>query len=154
MTTITSTLTIKQIHSGDKQMISDSGKDALKRELEKLDTPISLKVFTSKVHCPACEDTITLCKTLTELSGKISFEEISFDTQKELAAKYEVEKVPTIIIEGTGIRYTGIPAGGEFSAFVHTLVMVSTQTTEIGHLKEKLMGITKPVVVRTVVTPT
>ena len=135
-------------------MISDSGKDSLKRELEKLEQPIELKVFTAKVHCPACEDTITLCKTLTELSDKISFEEISLDTQKELAAKYEVEKVPTIIIEGTGIRYTGIPAGGEFPAFISTLVMVSTQTTEVGHLKPKLMEIKKPVVVRTVITPT
>ncbi len=135
-------------------MISDSGKDALIRELEKLDTPISLKVFTAKVHCPACEDTITLCKTLTELTDKIKFEELSIDTQKELAAKYEVDKVPTIIIEGTGIRYTGIPSGGEFPAFIHTLIMVSTQTTEVGHLKEKLNEIKKPVVVRTVITPT
>lgn len=135
-------------------MISDSGKNALKRELGKLDTPISLKVFTAKIHCPACEDTITICKTLTELTDKIRFEEISLDNQKELAAKYEVDKVPTIIIEGTGIRYTGIPAGGEFAAFISTLVMVSTQTTEVGHLKEKLMEIKKPVVVRTVVTPT
>jgi alkyl hydroperoxide reductase subunit AhpF len=135
-------------------MISDSGKDSLKRELEKLEAPISLKVFTAKVHCPACEDTITLCKTLTELTDKITFEEISLDTQVDLAKKYEVEKVPTIIIEGTGIRYTGIPAGGEFPAFVQTLVMVSTQTTEVGHIKEKLMEISKPVVVRTVITPT
>lgn len=145
---------MKQILSGEQKMISDSGKDSLKRELEKLDTPISLKVFTSKVHCPACEDTITLCKTLTELSDKIGFEEISLDTQQELAAEYDVEKVPTIIIEGTGIRYTGIPAGGEFPAFIHTLIMVSTQTTELGHLKEKLKDIKKPVVVRTVITPT
>jgi alkyl hydroperoxide reductase subunit AhpF len=134
-------------------LISPSGRSQLRRELEKLENPISLKVFTSDIHCPACADTVELCKTLTELTGKISFEELSIDTQKELAAKYEVEKVPTIIIEGTRIRYTGIPAGGEFPAFIKTLVMVSTQTTELGHLKEKLMKIKKPVVVRTVITP-
>jgi alkyl hydroperoxide reductase subunit AhpF len=136
-------------------MISDSGRDALKRELEKLEKTISLKVFTSEIHCPACADTVTLCKTLAELSnGKITYEEISLDTQKELATKYKVELVPTIIIEGTGVRYTGIPAGGEFTTFVQTIIMASTGNTELGHLKSKLMEISKPVVVQTVITST
>jgi len=124
-------------------MISDSGRNALKRELEKLEKTISLKVFTSEIHCPACADTVTLCKTLAELSnGKITYEEISLDTQKD------------IIIEGTGIRYTGIPAGGEFTTFVQTIIMASTGKTELGHLKSKLMEISKPVVVQTVITST
>jgi alkyl hydroperoxide reductase subunit AhpF len=139
-------------------LISPSGRSQLRRELEKLENPISLKVFTSDIHCPACADTVEICKTLTELTDKITVEEISLDTQKELAAKYEVEYPPTIRIESGGelteIRYTGIPAGGEFAAFIQTLVMVSTQTTDLGHLKEKLIEIQKPVVVRTVVTPT
>ncbi|MFX1518775.1 MAG: thioredoxin family protein, partial [Promethearchaeota archaeon] len=83
--------------------MSESGKTALKRELEKLEQPISLKVFTAPIHCPACEDTINLCETLTELSnGKITFEEYPLDTAKDIAAKYGVEKAPTIIIEGSG----------------------------------------------------
>lgn len=136
-------------------MISDSGRNALKRELEKLEKVITLKVFTSEIHCPACADTVSLCELLTELSnGKIAFEEISLDTQKELAEKYKVELVPTIIIEGTGIRYTGIPAGGEFTTFVQTIIMASTGKTELGHLKSKLMEIKKPVIVQTVITST
>jgi alkyl hydroperoxide reductase subunit AhpF len=139
-------------------LISPSVRSQIRREFEKLENPISLKVFTSEIYCPACADTVELCETLAEITDKITFETISLDTQEELAAKYEVEYPPTIRIESggelTGIRYTGIPAGGEFAAFIQTLVMVSTQTTELGHLKEKLMEIKKPVVVRTVVTPT
>ena len=134
--------------------MSDSVKEIVKQEFDSLEKPISLKVFTSKNNCPTAADTAKLCKILTELSnGKISYKEISFDTQKELAAKYKVKWVPTIIIEGSGIRYTGIPAGGEFGPFIRTLVMISTGQTELAHLKGKIKEIKNSIVVKTIVTP-
>ncbi len=134
-------------------MMSDSVKEIVKQEFDKFEKPISLKVFTSKNNCPTAADTVKLCKILTELSnGKFSYEEISFDTQKELSAKYKVKWVPTIIIEGSGVRYTGIPAGGEFAPFIRTLVMISTGQTELAHLKVKIKEIKNPIVVKTIVT--
>ncbi|MFX1518773.1 MAG: thioredoxin family protein [Promethearchaeota archaeon] len=134
-------------------MISNSTRELVKQELEKLEKPISLKVFTTK-DCPTGADTVALCRTLAELSEKIRYEEFSLTAEKEIAEQHKVEFVPTILIDGSNIRYTGLPAGGEFSTFINTLIMVSTGKTELAHVKQKLMEIKKPVAVQTIITST
>ena len=134
-------------------MLSKHNRESVKQELEKLEKPISLKVFTTKA-CPTGADTVALCSALAELSEKITYEEFSLDNQNEIAEKYAVEYVPTILLDGTGIRYTGLPAGGEFTSFIETLKMVSTGKTELEHIKTKLEEIKKPVAVQTIITST
>jgi glutaredoxin-like protein len=92
---------------------------------------VHLKVFTTLTgagyrQCPACENVIDLVKQLKERSaGLIDYEEISITEDPDAAAKYKVERAPTIIVQGHGIRYTGAPIGQEAAPFVFSVVMAS-----------------------------
>lgn len=130
-------------------------------ELEK---PVAVIFFGSQTdHCEYCEETRQMLEEVTALSEKLSLEVYDLQRNADLAALYQVDKVPGFVIAGKdedqlvdfGIRYAGIPAGHEFSSLIHDLVMVSKRDSGLSQVtREYLKQLTQPVNLQVFVTPT
>ncbi|MFX1275358.1 MAG: thioredoxin family protein [Promethearchaeota archaeon] len=116
-------------------MFSTNEIENIKRGMEKLKDDITIKLFTDYKNgedgnklrkCMACEGIFNLLQTLSELSNnKLKIEEISTEENQDIAEKYNVVRIPTILFmdknEKEVIRYTANPTGPELAPFIETL---------------------------------
>jgi glutaredoxin-like protein len=107
----------------------------IRNEMAKLKDKVSLKLFTdfkkqddgTKIrHCMACDSTFNLLTALAEHSdGKLEIEEYSTEENHEIAEKFKIVRIPTILFldkeENEVIRYTAEPSGAELVPFIKTL---------------------------------
>ena len=110
-------------------------KEIIKNEMAKLKKPVKLRVFTCKEKLPGgsqirecmdCGQFMTLLRIYEENSnGMLTIEELCIDENPELAKKYDITRVPTILfIDDQGreiIRYLAAPQGAEIQPFVQAL---------------------------------
>ena len=93
-----------------------------------------------------------------ELSDKIHLERYDLDKDTELAEKYGVEMVPSIVLLDSnknyrGIKFNGIPAGHEINSFIPALLEVSGNESELPkELEERIMKIDKPINIKVFIT--
>ena len=113
----------------------DRYKDIIKNEMVKLKKPVKLRVFTCKEklssgsqirECMDCGQFMALLRVYEENSnGMLTIEELCIDEKPELAKKYDITRVPTILfIDDQGreiIRYLAAPQGGEIQPFVQAI---------------------------------
>lgn len=146
-------------------LIREQDRAAIRQMFEELVEPVRLVVFTEgnirlpgREPCLYCEQTVALAKEIAELSDKVSVEVVNFDLEKEKVERYGIARIPAIAITGAkdyGVRYYGIPAGYEFTAFLEDIVDVSRGTTDLSpETKEQLARIDSPVHIQVFVTPT
>ncbi len=119
-------------------------KDIFEKEFEK---PVTLKVFSQAIGCDSCQTVEELMSELVSVVGedRLKYEVYSPVIDKEIAQKYQVDRLPTIVIEGDkdyGIRYIGLPAGLEFSTLVQGILQVSKRRP---NLSEKTIELLKQV---------
>ncbi len=117
-------------------MLIDLETRAQLREIfeQNLKEPVNIKVFSQALGCESCQVTEELLKEVSEVSDKINVSVHSPLIDKELADKYKIERVPTIVIEGEkdyGIRYIGLPAGLEFNSLIHGIITVSNREPKL-----------------------
>jgi alkyl hydroperoxide reductase subunit AhpF len=107
----------------------------IKREMSKLKSQISLRVFTDykseedgtkNRSCMSCNTMINLLNSLKDASeGKLIIEERSTIEDMEQAEKFEIKRIPTILfLENNNkelIRYTATPNGNQLVPFIKTL---------------------------------
>ncbi|NJE55062.1 thioredoxin family protein [Thermococcus sp. 21S9] len=143
-------------------LISDADKKVIKEEFfSKLTEPVKLMVFIGKDHCQYCDQLKQLVQELAELSDKLSYEFIDFDTEegRKKAEEYRIDRAPAVSItrngQDVGVRFFGLPAGHEFGAFLEDIVDVSNMTTDLmPESKEELAKIDRDVRILVFVTPT
>ncbi len=119
-------------------------KDIFEKEFKE---PVTVKVFSQAIGCESCQTVEELLKELAEVAGeeRIRYEVHSPVLEKELAERYGVDRLPTIVIEGDrdyGIRYIGLPAGLEFSTLVQGILQVSKRKP---NLSEKTLELLRQV---------
>ncbi|MFN3870244.1 MAG: protein disulfide oxidoreductase [Aquificaceae bacterium] len=118
-------------------------KDIFSKELV---NPVNLKLFSQAIGCETCQITEELLKELAEVeSEKIKLDIYSPLVDRDISNAYQVERVPTIVIEGDkdyGIRYIGLPAGLEFTTLVQGIVQVSKREPR---LSEKTIELLKTI---------
>jgi glutaredoxin-like protein len=117
-----------------EKMISSEIEKQLIEVFGGLKDPVSILFFGSKMQaCEYCEHTWELLSEISALSEKIDLQTIDIDEDKEAAQKYRIELVPGIVIAAKsdeeirdyGVRFSGIPAGHEFSSLINSIVLVS-----------------------------
>lgn len=106
--------------------------------------------------CHFCDFMRKFLEELRELSsGKIVIKE--FEINSEEAKKYNVDKIPTIIIDparGLNIKYIGAPIGEEAWAFIDTIIQVSKDESKLSSkTKSELRKIDKKINIKVFVTP-
>ncbi len=127
-------------------MLPEEVKEHLRKKFENLIDPV--KLILKKDNSEVSEKTQELLKEISTLSDKISF--YILDSLKCLDA-------PCISIQGEskdyGLRYMGVPEGGEFNVFIDTIEMVSRNEY---HLSERTLEfieeINRPVDIKVFVT--
>ena len=113
--------------------VRDQIRDIFSKEFKE---PVTVRVFSQTIGCETCQTVESLIKELVDVVGedRIRFHLHTPVLEKEIAQKYNVDRVPTIVIEGDkdyGIRYVGLPAGLEFSTLIQGILQVSKREPKL-----------------------
>jgi alkyl hydroperoxide reductase subunit AhpF len=130
----------------------------------RLSGPVAILFFGSRSqNCEMCEQTLQLLTEVALLSPLLSLEIYDIDEHKDLAERFHVTKVPGFVLAAKenadyldfGVRFAGIPAGHEFSALIHDIVLVSDRDSGLSPAtREFLKGLREPVFLEVFTTPT
>jgi glutaredoxin-like protein len=129
--------------------------------LSKISSGIKILVFSQKMACQYCRETIELMQELQDLSsGKIQLEVFDFVNDKDQVKNYRIDKIPATVLlseDGTdyGIRFYGIPSGYEFSSLLESIQMVAKGEPQVSDItKDMIKKIINPLRLQVFVTPT
>lgn len=141
-------------------LFDDDVKKQLKDLLSALKDNVNIVFFTQEFECQVCNDCRTFLEEISALSDKLVL--TIFDFQKDMseADKYQIDKIPAIVINDskntdTGIRFFGIPAGYEINSFISSLVEASGVREALPQeIASRISKITKDVHIQVFVTLT
>lgn len=143
--------------------LDDNITSQIKEVFNNLTNPVEILVFTRQKDCDYCEDTRTLLEEVCSLSDKVSLKSVDVEKQPDLAGDYHISRTPGIVVLGQvdgkmndfGIRFSGIPAGHEFSALIHSILTVSSQDVAFNsETMEFLNSLKSPIYLEVFTTPT
>jgi len=143
--------------------LDDNISTQIKEVFSNLVNPVHILVFTSKENCEYCEDTRLLLEEVCGLSDKLHYQSVDIDADTKSAQQYHIDRTPAVAVLGVvddkqsdhGIRFSGIPAGHEFSALIHSIISVSRQETGISSQTQAFLDSLKsPVHLEIFTTPT
>ncbi len=141
-------------------LFDDKVKKQLTELFSKLKNNVSVVYFTQEIECSLCADNHAFLEEITGLSDKLSLTVYDFQKEKELADRYQVDKIPaTVLLDSdkndTGIKFYGIPAGYEINSFVKALTEVSGDREELpAEIHSRIAQIDKDVHLQVFVTLT
>jgi len=139
-------------------LLDEKVKDDVKKMLDTMVKPVTVRFFTQEMECGYCKETHQLLQELSELSSKIQLEVYDFVANKEMVEKHHIDKIPATVVmdeEDRGIRFFGIPAGYEFSSLLSSLLLVSTGQSKLtADTKAFLDYNQQPINLKVFVTPT
>ena len=143
-----------------------SAKDAehLRKEFEEaLVSPVKLLMFTQSFECQFCAETRQIVEEVSALSDQVTHEVFDFVEDKEVAEKYDIDKIPAIVVlrsedggeRDYGVRFFGIPSGYEFTSIIEGIMDVSKGESGLQPAsKEAVAQLDQPVHFQVFVTPT
>jgi len=139
-------------------LIQESQKKMIRKRLDAMKDEVSIVYFTQEMECEFCRETREILQEVSGLSEKLRLQVFDFQTDKTEVEKYQVDKIPAIVIRNRkdyGIRFYGVPAGYEFSTFLDDLIMVSHGNSGLSdRTREVLKAVSEPVHIQVFVTPT
>jgi len=114
---------------------SERQENLIERELSRLNNDIELLVFTDykteedghkSRSCMSCNSLMNSLNYFVDISdGKLSINEISTIEDEDIAKKYNIKRIPTMIFLDDDneevIRYTSTPQGNQLVPFLKTL---------------------------------
>ncbi len=138
--------------------LQEKDKEYIRDLFSKMENEVIITNFTQEIECQYCRETRQILEEISELSDKITLRVYNFVNDKEIAQKYNIDKIPATVIEGKkdyGIRYYGIPSGYEFSSLIEDIVDVSKGDSGLSEeSRELLKQIDAPLHLQVFVTPT
>jgi alkyl hydroperoxide reductase subunit AhpF len=143
--------------------LDDNISTQIKEVFSNLVNPVDILVFTSDKNCEYCEDTRLLLEEVSGLSEKLHFQAISIEADAIIAEQYHIDRTPAVAVLGVvdgkqtdyGIRFSGIPAGHEFSALIHSIVSISREEPGISEQTQAFLDSLKsPIHLEIFTTPT
>jgi len=131
-----------------------------------LEGPVKLVMFTQgeggAIECSLCKETRELVEEVADLSDKIELQVYDLVKDANVAAQYNIEKIPALAVvaggnqpKDYGIRFYGIPSGYEFTSLIQDVLLVSQGKTNLSPKTLQQLGKLKnPVHIQVFVTPT
>lgn len=140
-------------------LLSEKDRVFLQQHLaESLVAPVKLLFFTQQMACQFCRETEQILREVAELSEKVSLEIYNFVTDRPVAEKYGIDKIPATVVMGAvdyGVRFYGIPSGYEFTSLIEDIVDVSRGTTGLSDKTLQILkAVKEPVHIQVFSTPT
>ena len=142
-------------------LLSEPDREAVRGHLAVVTHPVTLLLFTQTFGAP--ESARAAREILDEIAGLndlVTVEEVNFVLEKDRAAAYGIEHVPSIAIlrggEDTRMRFMGAPAGYEFMSLLEAVVLAGTEGSGLSESSRALIAahVTAPVNINVFVTPT
>jgi alkyl hydroperoxide reductase subunit AhpF len=137
--------------------ISNAYKRMIQVESKKLTNPVNLKIFTSSSNLQESVKMLEVIEIYKKASnGLIQTEEYRFETNSELAKKYNIQQAPAILLVNSEdypiIRYLAVPSAAKIQPFVETLkVFAGAPNYYENAIKDKLDTI-NPSVIKVLIT--
>ncbi len=134
--------------------LNEEIKTQLTEHFAGLKNDVNILLFVD--DCASCGDTKGLIEEVAAVSDKISL--AVHDLTSDEAKAFNVERTPVIAFADGGgndlrIKFNGIPAGHEFSAFITTINEVGEGSEDLpAELAAKINGIDKTVDIKVFVT--
>ncbi len=143
-------------------LLDDNTRRDVKEMLADIAGPVRILVFTQPFECDFCKETREIAEEIAALSDHISVGVYDFEDDAEIAEKYDVDKIPALVLLGAddvdyGVRYYGIPSGYEFSSLLHDIKVVAAGPDAVQLSDEArafLDSLEEPVHLQVFVTPT
>lgn len=140
------------------KMLNNEIAEQLKEVFTQLTDDVTIALFTDGSDCNTCSETTSFMEELLPLSSKLHLEKYTLEGNKDLAEKYNVVMVPSIVLlnskgEYDGVKFNGIPAGHEINSFIPALLEVSGTVSEIPEdLTKAIEAFDKPINIKVFVT--
>lgn len=130
----------------------------VKQRLEGLKGAVKLVVFTQELECEYCRENTALAQEVADLSDQIEIEVYDFALDKEAVQRYNVDKIPAIVVEGEkdyGVRFYGVPFGYEFASLLEAIHSVAAGDSALAlESRQMLAGLKEPLHLQVFVTLT
>jgi len=102
----------------------------LKEILKSMKEEVTIVNFTQEIECPMCRETRLFVEEIGSLSEKLKVKVYNFVTDKEIAMRYKIDKIPAIALldkdeKDYGIRFYGLPGGYEINSFLGAILELS-----------------------------
>jgi len=137
--------------------IQEEDRKYLEEQFSKLEKDVTLRLFTRREACSTCQVEQELMEELAGISDRLSLSVHDLDAEPELGQKYQVDKVPALIVEGErdyGIRFYGIPSGYEFASLIEDILDVGRGTVDLPEqVRQGLGEIDRDIHIQVFVTP-
>ncbi|MEM1900007.1 MAG: thioredoxin family protein [Zestosphaera sp.] len=141
--------------------ISKEDLEELEATLKDMREPVEVYTFVDSA-CRYCSNTIRLIDTLSSVSPKIGGSSLIKHkvVKREADAegffkRFNVSRVPTVLMIEGHIKYTGMPAGEEIRGLIETLIRLSTGDSGLSENTVKgVANLKAPVKIDVIVTPT
>ena len=121
-------------------LLSDQDRRVVREHLAVLQQPVTLLLFTQTIGAP--ETALIARQVLDEvasLNDLIRVEEVNFVLERERAAQYGIEHIPSIVLlsgeADTRMRFVGAPAGYEFMSLIEAVILAGTNDSQPDVLK-------------------
>jgi alkyl hydroperoxide reductase subunit AhpF len=139
--------------------LSPQNQEDVRKVFARLDHPVKLVVFSQSLAASElCAENEQLVREVAALSDKLTVEVLNLAIDRDQAARYGVDRVPAIVVEGArdyGIRFLGIPAGYEFSNLIDSIIVASTGAAGLSaDTQRALAELTGDVDIKVFSTPT
>jgi glutaredoxin-like protein len=140
-------------------VLKEKDRKAIQETLRDLPSPVTVVLFTQEFECEFCHQTHQLLQETVALSDRLTLEVHDFSLERDLVARYSIDKIPAIALlrgtEDTGIRFYGMPGGYEFATLLEGIKAVSAGKSGLAEETESaLAGLKKDVHLQVFVTPT
>ena len=132
-------------------LFDDKVKKQLQEALKPMVNNVNLVMFTQTLECNTCRDTHLFLREISELSDKLTLTLWNFQTDKDKAEKYHVDKIPAIVVldsdnKDHGIKFYGLPGGYEINSFISSILEMSGVREPLpDDLVKRIKGINKDI---------
>jgi len=140
------------------KMLNNEIEQQLRDVFTQLENKVTIALFTDQNDCATCKETKEFMEELLPLSDKLELVQYDIDKDTDLAEKFNVEMVPSIVLldqngDYKRIKFNGIPAGHEINSFIPALIEVSGAESQLPEdMTKAIMAINKPIDIKVFIT--
>jgi glutaredoxin-like protein len=123
----------------------------LKDILKNMKDEVQIINFTQEIECPMCRETRQFAEEIGSLSDKLKVKVYNFVTDKDMSAKYKIDKIPAIVLldkDGVdhGVRFFGLPGGYEINSFLGSIIELSGRREQVpDDIMKRIKGVDRDV---------
>jgi len=142
-------------------LLSEQDRQTVRGHLAVIEEPVTLLLFTQTIAAPETAQVARqVLDEIVALSDRLTLEEVNFVLDRDRAAEYGIEQIPSIVLlkgtQDTRMRFIGAPAGYEFMSLIEAVILAGTNDSGLSPDSRALIAehVTAPVEIHVFVTPT